>query len=123
MELCIKTSLAVWAGTHTEAVSILVLMELCIKTYYSIFSNSVQYGFNPCFNGTMYKNTLYTIPVIAHILVSILVLMELCIKTKSPIIRRCIFDPVSILVLMELCIKTILPIGFAVADINFHALF
>jgi len=38
------------------AVSILVLMELCIKTGMSIISDSTGICFNPCFNGTMYKN-------------------------------------------------------------------
>ena len=41
---------------HGE-VSILVLMDLCIKTKVSIIAlrNSGS-GFNPCFNGSMYKN-------------------------------------------------------------------
>ena len=39
-------------------VSILVLMELCIKTD-EIYSHWAEYrSFNPCFNGTMYKNNL-----------------------------------------------------------------
>ncbi len=37
-------------------VSILVLMELCIKTYWRQAANIILVGFNPCFNGTMYKN-------------------------------------------------------------------
>jgi len=40
-------------------VSILVLMDLCIKTFFSIRILSDYFtGFNPCFNGSMYKNTL-----------------------------------------------------------------
>ena len=41
-----------------KCVSILVLMDLCIKTVidgYSIFFST--FCFNPCFNGSMYKNT------------------------------------------------------------------
>ncbi len=88
-------------------VSILVLMELCIKTYPrydfeneagsfnpcfngTMYKNSAELNilhgatsFNPCFNGTMYKNGFgfWILPVL--ICVSILVLMELCIKTFS----------------------------------------
>jgi len=40
-------------------VSILVLMELCIKTaIWTADSYRESEGFNPCFNGTMYKNNL-----------------------------------------------------------------
>ncbi len=38
-------------------------------------------GFNPCFNGTMYKNLYASEDIILSGRVSILVLMELCIKT------------------------------------------
>ena len=63
--------------------------------------------FNPCFNGTMYKNrdSVHTQWRNSH--VSILVLMELCIKTINIADDLAIFTNVSILVLMELCIKTI----------------
>ena len=64
------------------AVSILVLMELCIKT------NKIKENKN--------ENRL----------VSILVLMELCIKTFLLMPVLIIINIVSILVLMELCIKT-----------------
>jgi len=37
-------------------VSILVLMELCIKTPEGIEKVQDSGRFNPCFNGTMYKN-------------------------------------------------------------------
>ena len=39
--------------------------------------------FNPCFNGTMYKNPDMTEDEAIEYYVSILVLMELCIKTKK----------------------------------------
>ncbi len=39
-------------------VSILVLMELCIKTGGVAEVILFMAGFNPCFNGTMYKNAL-----------------------------------------------------------------
>ena len=56
MELCIKTlsGLSRWAGENL--VSILVLMELCIKTETGISFDTEDICFNPCFNGTMYKN-------------------------------------------------------------------
>ncbi len=42
----------------TTLVSILVLMELCIKTDFAVTGTAISTGFNPCFNGTMYKNHL-----------------------------------------------------------------
>jgi len=57
MELCIKTDSISFAREQVEVVSILVLMELCIKT---VAKDCLLEGFisrfNPCFNGTMYKN-------------------------------------------------------------------
>ena len=107
-------------------------MELCIKTsiLFSRFHSIIS--FNPCFNGTMYKNPLRVRPHWWICWVSILVLMELCIKTLMNAVKLSrnlgSFNPcfngtmykntgwkagkasmhnVSILVLMELCIKTI----------------
>ena len=37
-------------------VSILVLMDLCIKTLRELNYNPPVGSFNPCFNGSMYKN-------------------------------------------------------------------
>jgi len=43
----------------SNRVSILVLMELCIKTLYKIRGMFPEAkSFNPCFNGTMYKNII-----------------------------------------------------------------
>ncbi len=39
-------------------VSILVLMDLCIKTEFGSGIVPQIVGFNPCFNGSMYKNPL-----------------------------------------------------------------
>ncbi len=63
-------------------VSILVLMELCIKTQLWLEKTGRVERFNPCFNGTMYKNASPTGASVPPALVSILVLMELCIKTR-----------------------------------------
>ncbi len=38
-------------------VSILVLMDLCIKTEIEHLQGQAEKCFNPCFNGSMYKNT------------------------------------------------------------------
>jgi len=65
-----------------KVVSILVLMDLCIKTIKAI-------------SGILKKS-----------LVSILVLMDLCIKTKNRPRVNSDTGKVSILVLMDLCIKT-----------------
>ncbi len=40
-----------------------------------------QQRFNPCFNGSMYKNQYVCVPERGIRFVSILVLMDLCIKT------------------------------------------
>jgi len=89
-------------------VSILVLMDLCIKTriahlqgcgadgfnpcfngsmyknhfFFTFGSHSIK-SFNPCFNGSMYKNSTSVARFVARHGVSILVLMDLCIKTNS----------------------------------------
>ena len=63
-------------------------------------------GFNPCFNGSMYKNSIYHYGFFIYMCVSILVLMDLCIKTYSENIPLNQSQRVSILVLMDLCIKT-----------------
>jgi len=67
----------------------------------------VGFCFNPCFNGTMYKNPSLFVASRAQVKVSILVLMELCIKTLFICYLPFTFSVVSILVLMELCIKTV----------------
>jgi len=44
------------SGRGTE-VSILVLMDLCIKTFVvAVKEFDIETSFNPCFNGSMYKN-------------------------------------------------------------------
>ncbi len=63
-------------------------------------------SFNPCFNGSMYKNIFRIRRSLTQTHVSILVLMDLCIKTVGTIIFRFRNGHVSILVLMDLCIKT-----------------
>ncbi len=34
-------------------------MDLCIKTLLTSFYGIVELSFNPCFNGSMYKNKMY----------------------------------------------------------------
>ncbi len=66
-------------------VSILVLMDLCIKTEETGISfDTEDICFNPCFNGSMYKNISRMKKCNLLTLVSILVLMDLCIKTRKP---------------------------------------
>ena len=43
-------------GKQLDSVSILVLMDLCIKTVKQDILECWNRGFNPCFNGSMYKN-------------------------------------------------------------------
>jgi len=89
-------------------VSILVLMDLCIKTSPISPSHLSTPSFNPCFNGSMYKNWAKGMSGYIDTRVSILVLMDLCIKTVylQELIPKVKY--VSILVLMDLCIKTTL---------------
>ena len=49
-----------WCGCnpHFQSVSILVLMDLCIKTLHWGTHIYCHICFNPCFNGSMYKNNL-----------------------------------------------------------------
>jgi len=101
-----KNFITIVSSQLSKGVSILVLMELCIKTFFDEFGIKHQWRFNPCFNGTMYKNNYFSIFSPPTIDVSILVLMELCIKTKTSADMSDIQILVSILVLMELCIKT-----------------
>ncbi len=56
-------------------------MDLCIKTRWDFMKGEKLKSFNPCFNGSMYKNwiSFYKLGIILS--VSILVLMDLCIKT------------------------------------------
>ncbi len=106
MELCIKTD---WLRGRSEKAS---RFNPCFNG--TMYKNPHFYqpisivcvGFNPCFNGTMYKNTPVQSNNFQHKIVSILVLMELCIKTACihRVASRMLL--VSILVLMELCIKT-----------------
>ena len=105
MDLCIKTFSAKPKILYV-CVSILVLMDLCIKTFLQYKKWLHLSSFNPCFNGSMYKNNrgvCYRFPIPC---VSILVLMDLCIKTISDFPLTPVTQMVSILVLMDLCIKT-----------------
>ena len=95
-----------WGNAYRVNVSILVLMELCIKTMKRKLPSGEIESFNPCFNGTMYKNQANRWDWTQLRRVSILVLMELCIKTLFQASFPFHFRGVSILVLMELCIKT-----------------
>jgi len=63
MELCIKTYYPSFLFDLFIFVSILVLMELCIKTIYTEEPDIYFDSFNPCFNGTMYKNNLSGNPI------------------------------------------------------------
>jgi len=56
-------------------------MDLCIKTALIRLLDIDIASFNPCFNGSMYKNSLAVSVKRCGSGVSILVLMDLCIKT------------------------------------------
>jgi len=59
-------------------------MDLCIKTVLiDKFNRTFYYSFNPCFNGSMYKNGKNSTVGFQGLFVSILVLMDLCIKTDK----------------------------------------
>jgi len=56
MDLCIKTVIGITIPGLYQFVSILVLMDLCIKTEDNVSMLPEGMSFNPCFNGSMYKN-------------------------------------------------------------------
>ena len=56
MDLCIKTSITLNLKKQKQEVSILVLMDLCIKTDIEYADGKTGKCFNPCFNGSIYKN-------------------------------------------------------------------
>jgi len=56
-------------------------MDLCIKTDIGREEVDLGLSFNPCFNGSMYKNSRGKLVRGFNFKVSILVLMDLCIKT------------------------------------------
>jgi len=106
MELCIKTKENPWFLDWSRSFNP-CFNGTMYKNLICLCTCSIDWpGFNPCFNGTMYKNKL--IKIVSNIFngVSILVLMELCIKTLLHLRERTLRMLVSILVLMELCIKT-----------------
>jgi len=49
MELCIKTGYNFTINNGDDVVSILVLMELCIKTYFEIDDRILEGGFQSLF--------------------------------------------------------------------------
>jgi len=59
MDLCIKTQGVRQWGKLPLLVSILVLMDLCIKTLLRGNRINLTRCFNPCFNGSMYKNEIH----------------------------------------------------------------
>ncbi len=88
----------------TILVSILVLMDLCIKTDFLYYMKCRALCFNPCFNGSMYKNSLQI--EVYRLAIS----FNPCFNGsmyKNVICRGCRFQLICFkLVLMDLCIKT-----------------
>ena len=54
-----KTGASISTKSPNIEVSILVLMELCIKHSHYFRREAHPVCFNPCFNGTMYKTRIY----------------------------------------------------------------
>ena len=83
-------------------------MELCIKTrtYINVYFITSK-SFNPCFNGTMYKNDNTDFPNTAEILSFNPCFNGSMYKNYAQWAQRISGSLVSILVLMDLCIKTI----------------
>ena len=82
----------------------------------------LRIGFNPCFNGTMYKNAVFPI-------------FGLAAKSFNPCFNGTMYKNdgilitpgnnycVSILVLMELCIKTAMRTNLRNSEFSFQSLF
>ena len=102
-----KNPSSVYTHWRVIVVSILVLMDLCIKTTQKYLARNQNKGFNPCFNGSMYKNSLPMIPFSLRILSFNPCFNGSMYKNKSPSLSHFKMASVSILVLMDLCIKTI----------------
>ena len=104
MDLCIKLKDEEQTGVN-ETVSILVLMDLCIKHYLLCSPHMRSWSFNPCFNGSMYKT--HTDIIIGKPEKG----FNPCFNGSmyKTLVRAFSFVPskVSILVLMDLCIKLI----------------
>ena len=123
-------------------------MELCIKTVCVRDKKLVKDSFNPCFNGTMYKNnckkdfsgllrycfnpcfngTMYKNSVLYKVSDSVISCFNPCFNgTMYKNGRFChlpyLSRRVSILVLMELCIKTRDGNGFSGFSGLFQSLF
>jgi len=56
MDLCIKTDYEKELGKVKKAVSILVNGSMYKNYFISVHSVAKVMSFNPCFNGSMYKN-------------------------------------------------------------------
>ena len=113
MDLCIKTrddEENIWRCARFNPCFNGSMYKNRIITGSGISRNS---SFNPCFNGSMYKNTFSKTIYFCYGRVSILVLMDLCIKTVAQAEQEPTSYRVSILVLMDLCIKTDMHINCA----------
>ena len=81
MELCIKTPLLYLYISIAERFNPCFNGTMYKNAISIIGENIATFCFNPCFNGTMYKNSVFGLALTLGLVVSILVLMELCIKT------------------------------------------
>ncbi len=107
LDLCIKTIFLCLITRARFQVSILVLLDLCIKTNGTRRFKMSFYSFNPCFIGSMYKNSksgcrfwsavLSFNPCFIGSMYKNFVLQSISLPLSG----------VSILVLLDLCIKTV----------------
>ena len=81
-------------------------MDLCIKTYILRSDLYCSDGFNPCFNGSMYKNIFYIVGIAGAVASFNPCFNGSMYKNKSEDKKSPLTFKVSILVLMDLCIKT-----------------
>ena len=98
-------------------------MDLCIKTIPGTCKNFSPVRFNPCFNGSMYKN-----PVLHHRTDLLMQSFNPCFNgSMYKNIKSCsginIWLSVSILVLMDLCIKTARQNGVLERSASFNPCF
>ena len=82
MELCIKTAISIVRTSFRSSFNPCFNGTMYKNFFPKIQARIAMQSFNPCFNGTMYKNHANKYQTYYDLWVSILVLMELCIKTQ-----------------------------------------
>jgi len=106
LDLCIKTRLSHSAHSHNPCFNPCFIGSMYKNQCWRIQSFAVRDGFNPCFIGSMYKNLAYLASLSGQVFCFNPCFIGSMYKNLhwSPLV--CQTPLVSILVLLDLCIKT-----------------